>query len=173
MASFTRAGRKQVLSYQIFIFQNQRKVITLKILLVTLRSFISLLLFHFSLMNEDNDELLQCLDNFETDEDENGLSQDQKIFQTKKTFSCKECSKTFTRNNELLVHIRSSHRNVTYPSSKCGKLFAYKTNRIRHERKCTVSDKRDSQVNVYLFNFMLNLNCTHSCVIVAMSLIVF
>ena len=51
---------------------------------------------------------------------------------TKITYQCKLCKKDFMHKHDLMVH-ELVHKNVTFPCTKCGKMFRYKTNLNRHK----------------------------------------
>uniref|UniRef100_K1REB3 Zinc finger E-box-binding homeobox 2 n=1 Tax=Magallana gigas TaxID=29159 RepID=K1REB3_MAGGI len=60
------------------------------------------------------------------------------------SLQCPDCPKSSKRKNELKVHIKARHENVSFSCSKCQKTFAYKTNAIRHEAKCNGDDQNSS-----------------------------
>lgn len=46
--------------------------------------------------------------------------------------------------NELKVHMKAKHENVSFAFSKCKKKIAYKTNAKRHDAKCNGEDQNSS-----------------------------
>ena len=63
-------------------------------------------------------------------------------------YSCSECNKNFTSNEESMNNKRSLHGAIKLSCEKCSSTFAFKTNLIRHHKTCC---GRDSKENVGCF----------------------
>ncbi|XP_073436218.1 uncharacterized protein [Dendrobates tinctorius] len=56
---------------------------------------------------------------------------------TKKSFSCSECEKCFTKKLVLVMHQRSHTGEKPFSCSECGKYFGHKSNLLKHQRTHT------------------------------------